>query len=156
GVVAPVLVVRSSTIWKPSFGSNSLAILRLSWQKRLSQVKTATVLRSFGPPCPGHSVRNEKRLATIVRSFGPVRQYHLYPFSVSVGDAHGWQDSGMPERSARARSARRAPRPGEHTQSHSGRRAVVASDPPLSRPILAQLGPSGWAKPVYARGDRRP
>src|SRR5438034_10983303 len=95
-VVAPVLVVRSSTISKPSLGRSSLAIFRLSWQKRLSQVKTATVLRSFGPPCPGHSGRNEKRLATIVRPFGPVRQYHLYPFSVSVGAAHGCQDTGLP------------------------------------------------------------
>src|SRR5215510_12494708 len=95
-VVAPVFVVRSSTILKPAFGARSVATLRLSWQKRLSQVNSAIVLRSLGPPLSGHSLRNVKTLATIVLSLGPVRKNHLRPFSVSVGDAHGWQDSGMP------------------------------------------------------------
>src|SRR5438105_535252 len=95
-VVAPVFVVRSSTILKPAFGARSVATLRLSWQKRLSQVNSAIVLRSFGPPCSGHSLRNEKTLATIVLSFGPVRKNHFRPFSVSVGEAHAWQVIGKP------------------------------------------------------------
>src|SRR6266403_1280943 len=95
-VVAPVLVVRSSTPWKPAFGARAAATLRLSWQKRLSQVNRATVLRSRGPPCSRHSFRNENTLATITLSWGPVRQNHFIPFSVSVGDAQGWHESGMP------------------------------------------------------------
>ena len=59
-------------------------------------MKSAIVLRSLGPPCSGHSLRKEKTLATIVLSLGPVRKNHLSPFSVSVGDAQGWQDIGMP------------------------------------------------------------
>ena len=59
-------------------------------------MNSAIVLRPVGPPCDGHSFRNEKTLATIVLSLGPVRQNHLKPFSVSVGDAQGWQDIGMP------------------------------------------------------------
>ena len=54
------------------------------------------VLRSHGPPFAGHSLRNWNTLATIVRSLGPVRQNHLKPFSVSVGEAQGRQDIGMP------------------------------------------------------------
>src|SRR5204863_4788914 len=95
-VVAPVFVVRSSTILKPAFGARSVATLRLSWQKRLSQVKSAIVFRFLGPPFSGHSLRKENTLATIVLSLGPVRKNHLRPFSVSVGDAHGGHDSGMP------------------------------------------------------------
>src|ERR1700737_1191119 len=95
-VVAPVLVVRSATTLYPPFSERSRAILRLSWQKRLSQVKSAIVLRSEGPPCDGHSLRNWKTLATIVPSLGPVRENHLKPFSVSVGEAQGWQLIGMP------------------------------------------------------------
>src|SRR5437868_7519560 len=95
-VVAPVFVVRSSTILKPAFGARSVATLRLSWQKRLSQVKSAIVFRSLGPPLSGHSLRKENTLATIVLSLGPVRKNHLRPFSVSVGDAQGWQDIGSP------------------------------------------------------------
>src|SRR5262245_13772022 len=88
-VVAPVLVVRSATILKPPFSERSAAILRLSWQKRLSHVNSAMVLSPAGPPWDGHSFMNWKTLATIVLSLGPVRQNHLKPFSVSVGDAHG-------------------------------------------------------------------
>src|SRR5262249_45753585 len=96
-VVAPVLVVRSATILNPppiarrilGFMASSAAILRLSWQKRLSQVNNAMVLRSGGPPWSGHSFRNWNTLATIVLSLGPVRQNHLKPFSVRVGDAQG-------------------------------------------------------------------
>ena len=95
-VVAPVLVVRSATILKPLFSARSAAILRLSWQKRLSQVKSAMVLRSLGPPFAGHSLRNWKTLATMTPSLGPVRQNHLKPFSVRVGEAQGWQDIGIP------------------------------------------------------------
>src|SRR5262252_9689347 len=95
-VVAPVLVVRSATILKPPLAARSAAILWLSWQNRLSHVNSAMVLRSPGPPCPGHSFRNWNTLDTIVRSLGPVRQNQLRPFSVSVGDAHGWHDIGMP------------------------------------------------------------
>ena len=61
--------------------------LRLSWQKRLSQVKNAMVLRSPGPPLSRHSLRKEKTLGTMVLSLGPVRKNHLIPFSVSVGEA---------------------------------------------------------------------
>jgi hypothetical protein len=95
-VVAPVLVVRSATTLKPALAACSRAILWLSWQKRLSQVNTATVLRSVGPPFFGHSWRKRNTLSTITRSWGPVRKNHLKPFSVSVGEAQGWQDSGMP------------------------------------------------------------
>ena len=70
--------------------------MRLSWQKRLSQVNSAMVLRSLGPPWAGHSLRNWNTLATMVLSLGPVRQNHLKPFSVSVGEAQGWQLIGMP------------------------------------------------------------
>src|SRR5882724_10999727 len=87
-VVEPVLVVRSATILKPPFSARSAAIFRLSWQKRLSHVNSAIVLSPDGPPWDGHSFRNWKTLATIVLSFGPVRQNHLKPFSVRVGDAH--------------------------------------------------------------------
>src|SRR5262250_1808636 len=73
-VVAPVLVVRSATILKPPLVARSVAILWLSWQNRLSHVNSAMVLRSSGP----------------------LRQNQLRPFSVSVGDAHGWHDIGMP------------------------------------------------------------
>jgi len=41
-------------------------------------------------------LRKEKTLATIVLSLGPVRKNHFNPFSVSVGDAQGWQDIGRP------------------------------------------------------------
>ncbi len=88
-VVAPVFVVRSRTIWNPDWGASSDATFRLSWQKRLSQVRKAMVLRSVGPPCSRHSRRNEKTLATMVLSWGPVRQNHLRPFSVKVGEAQG-------------------------------------------------------------------
>ena len=59
-------------------------------------MKSAMVLRSLGPPRSGHSLRKEKTLATIVLSLGPVRKNHLSPFSVSVGDAQGWQVIGRP------------------------------------------------------------
>ena len=95
-MVAPVLVVRSSTMLKPALGARSVATLRLSWQNRLSQVNSAIVLRSFGPPRSGHSLRKEKTLATIVLSLGPVRKNHFSPFSVSVGEAQGWHVIGRP------------------------------------------------------------
>src|SRR5262245_66429069 len=81
---------------KPAFGARSVATFRLSWQKRLSHVKSAMVLRPLGPPFSGHSLRKENTLATIVLSLGPVRKNHLSPFSVSVGDAHGWHVIGIP------------------------------------------------------------
>ena len=56
----------------------------------------AIVFRSLGPPFSGHSLRKVNTLATIVLSLGPVRKNHLRPFSVSVGDAQGWHESGMP------------------------------------------------------------
>ena len=59
-------------------------------------MKSAIVLRSPGPPLPGHSLRNWNTLATMVRSLGPVRKNHLKPLSVSVGEAQAWQDRGMP------------------------------------------------------------
>src|SRR5262249_58225367 len=95
-VVAPVLVVRSSTILKPDLGARSVATLRLSWQKRLSQVNSAMVFKSLGPPFSGHSFRKLKMLETIVLSLGPVRKNHLRPFSVSVGEAQAWHVIGMP------------------------------------------------------------
>ena len=90
-VVAPVLVVRSATILKPAFSARSSAILRLSWQKRLSQVKSAIVFRSLGPPLLRPLLQELNTLATMVLSCGPVRKNHLKLFSVRVGEAQGWQ-----------------------------------------------------------------
>src|SRR5207248_11389686 len=92
----PVLVVMSDTSWKPFFGAWSSTILRPSWQNRLSQLNSAIVFRSVGPPCSGHSLKKVKILPIIELSFGPVRQNHFRPLSVTLAEAQGWQDIGIP------------------------------------------------------------
>ena len=86
-VVAPVLVVRSATILKPPVLGEVGGDLPVVLAEEVVAREQRDRPEAGGPAVVRPLLQELKTLATIVLSFGPVRQNHLKPFSVSVGDA---------------------------------------------------------------------